>query len=294
MRLTAHQSDRLAALVFQWAGWLSVVVLFGIFAMLVWNGAKAFTDISLVEFFFGTVWNPAAFGEARYGILPLVASTLLVTTGAMLIAVPLGLGTAAYLAEVAPPRVYNVLKPAIELLAGVPSVAIGFIGITVVAPAIAKIFGLSNGLNALNGSVLLAVMALPTIITVAEDAIRAVPQSFREASFALGANRPVTLWRVTLPAAMSGILAAVMLGLGRALGETMTVLMAAGNASAFPSGFFAPVRTMTAAIAIELGETAQGTTHYFSLFAVGAVLFGISLLVNILSEKIARRFRYKI
>jgi phosphate transport system permease protein len=153
---------------------------------------------------------------------------------------------------------------------------------------------LSNGFNALNGSILLALMALPTIITVAEEAIRAVPKTFREASYALGASRPTTLWKVTLPAAMSGILAAGMLGLGRALGETMTVLMATGNASAFPNGFFDPVRTMTAAIAIELGETAQDTTHYFALFAVGAILFGMSLAVNILSEKIARRFRYKI
>ena len=174
-----------------------------------------------------------------------------------------------------------------------PSVAVGFIGITVLAPAIARIFGLNNGLNALNGSILLALMALPTIITVAEEAIRSVPDTFREASYALGANRRTTLWRVTLPAAMSGILASIMLGLGRALGETMTVLMATGNASAFPNGFFHPVRTMTATIAIQLSETTQGSSDYSALFAVGAVLFGISMLVNILSERIARRYRYK-
>ncbi len=284
----------MATAVFRTAGWLSVAILSGIFAMLLFNGAKAFIHIAPAKFFFGAQWNPAAFDTPQFGILPLIFSTLLVTFGAMLIAVPLGIGTAAYLAEVAPAGVYRFLKPAIELFAGVPSVAVGFIGITVVAPAIAQVFGLSNGLNALNGSILLAIMSLPTIITVAEDAIRAVPQTFREASYSLGATRGTTLWRVTLPAAMSGILAAVMLGLGRALGETMTVLMATGNASAFPNGFFAPVRTMTAAIAIELGETAQDTTHYYALFAVGGVLFGISLIVNVLSEKIARRYRYKI
>lgn len=294
MKITAHQADRLASTLFRTAGWMSVLVLAGIFAMLLVNGAKAFQHIALEEFFFGTVWNPAAFDKPQFGILPLVFSTLLVTFGAMLIAVPLGVGTAAYLAEVAPVRVYRMLKPTVELFAGVPSVAVGFIGITVVAPLIARIFGLSNGLNALNGSILLAIMALPTIITVAEDAIRAVPHTFREASFSLGATPRATLWRVTLPAAMSGILAAIMLGFGRALGETMTVLMATGNASAFPKGFFDPVRTMTAAIAVELGETAQGTTHYYALYAVGAVLFGISLTINILSEKIARRYRYKI
>ncbi|MCE7925072.1 MAG: phosphate ABC transporter permease subunit PstC [Haliscomenobacteraceae bacterium CHB4] len=293
-RITSLQTDRLAAAVFKAAGWLSVIVLLGIFFMLLYNGAKTFVTIQPKAFFLGMKWNPAAYTQHQFGIIPLVFSTLLVTFGAMIIAVPLGIGAAAYLAEFAPPGIYRVAKPFVEIFAGVPSVAIGFVGITIVAPAIARIFGLSNGLNALNGSILLALMALPTIITVAEEAIRAVPGTFREASYALGANRQATLWRVTLPAAMSGILAAVMLGVGRALGETMTVLMATGNASAFPGGFFDPVRTMTAAIAIELGETAQGTTHYYALFAVGAVLFGMSLAVNILSEKIARRFRYKI
>lgn len=272
---------------------MSVAILAGIFIMLLLNGALVFAQITPLEFFWGFQWNPAAFETPHFGILPLVFSTLLVTFGAMLIAVPLGVATAAYLAEVAPVGVYRLFKPFIELFAGVPSVAVGFIGITVLAPAIARIFGLNNGLNALNGSILLALMALPTIITVAEEAIRSVPDTFREASYALGANRRTTLWRVTLPAAMSGILASIMLGLGRALGETMTVLMATGNASAFPNGFFDPVRTMTATIAIELGETAQGSTHYYALFAVGAVLFGISMLVNILSERIARRYRYK-
>jgi len=211
----------------------------------------------------------------------------------MIIAVPLGIGAAAYLSEVAPERVREILKPVIELLAAIPSVAVGFIGIVLVGPWISRTFGLNNGLNALNGSILLAIMSLPTIITVAEDAIRTVPQSYKEGSYALGANNWTTLMRVTLPSATSGIIAAIILGMGRAIGETMTVLMATGNATAMPGSFFDPVRTMTATIAIELGEVPFGTTHYFALFAVGAVLFIISLGVNLIAENIAARYRYK-
>jgi phosphate transport system permease protein len=211
----------------------------------------------------------------------------------MLIAIPLGVGAATYLAQVASEKTRLILKPIIELLAAIPSVVVGFIGIVMVGPLIARVFGLSNGLTALNGSILLAVMSLPTIITVAEDAIRAVPHNFIEGSYALGANQWTTLMRVTLPAAYSGIIAAVILGMGRAIGETMTVLMATGNALAMPHGFFDPVRTMTATIAIELGEVPYGTTHYYSLFAVGALLFIISLGINLIAENIAARYRYK-
>lgn len=276
------------------AAFSAVVVLLGIFAMLLFNGIKTFAHVSPGEFFLGSDWNPSAYDRPRYGILSMLVSTLLVTAGAMVFAIPLGVGTAAYLSEVAPPKVRRWLKPAVELLAGVPSVAVGFIGIVLVAPFLAKTFGLSNGLNALNGAILLAVMSLPTIVTVAEDAIRAVPQHFKEASYALGANRWTTLVRVTLPAALSGIIAAVILGIGRAIGETMTVLMATGNATAMPHGFFDPVRTMTATIAIELGEVPYGTPHYYSLFAVGAVLFLLSLGVNLAAERLAARFRYRV
>ncbi len=272
---------------------LSVLILAGIFGMLLFNGSRAFPAISWVQFFFSSNWNPSAYGEPSYGILSMVVSTFLVTIGAMLIAVPLGVGTAAYLAEVASPRVRLFLKPTIELLAAIPSVAIGFIGIVVVGPFLANVFGLSNGLTALNGAILLAIMSLPTIITVAEDAIYAVPTSFKEGSYALGANKWNTLIRVILPAAYSGIIAAVILGMGRAIGETMTVLMATGNATAMPRGFFDPVRTMTATIAIELGEVPYHTIHYYSLFAVGAVLFLISLIINLIAEQIAAQYRYK-
>ena len=275
------------------AAWVSVLTLAGIFLMLLFNSAGAFKSISLAQFFSGAAWNPAAYGPATYGIGAMLVSTLLVTLGAMAIAVPLGIGTAAFLSEIASPRVRNILKPAIEMLAAVPSVVIGFLGIVLVAPALAKLFHLPHGLNALNGSILLAVMALPTLISVTEDAIHAVPKDYKEASYALGANRWETLVRVTLPSCTSGILVAVMLGLGRALGETMTVLMATGNATAMPQGFFDSVRTITATVAIEMGEVPFGTPHFYSLFACALVLFLITLLVNVVAERVAAGFRQK-
>lgn len=285
--------DRAIKRLFFLAAFLSVMVLLGIFGMLLINGLKAFAVIEVSDFFFGSDWNPSAFGKPTFGVLSMLVSTFLVTLGAMLIAIPLGVGAATYLAQVASEKTRLILKPIIELLAAIPSVVVGFIGIVMVGPLIARVFGLSNGLTALNGSILLAVMSLPTIITVAEDAIRAVPNNFIEGSYALGANQWTTLMRVILPAAYSGIIAAVILGMGRAIGETMTVLMATGNALAMPQGFFDPVRTMTATIAIELGEVPYGTTHYYSLFAVGALLFIISLGINLIAENIAARYRYK-
>jgi phosphate transport system permease protein len=211
----------------------------------------------------------------------------------MLIAVPVGIGAAAYLAEIAPPKVREIGKPLVEMLAAIPSVAVGFLGIVLVGPWIATTFGLNSGLNALNGGILLAVMALPTIISVAEDAIGSVPRAHHEAAYAMGATRWQTLSRVTLPSAGSGVVAAVVLGMGRALGETMTVLMATGNAAIVPDSIFDSVRTITATIAIELGEVPYGSAHYFALFALGAVLFLMSLAVNLVAERMAagrRRF----
>jgi len=214
-----------------------------------------------------------------------------VAVGSMIIAVPLGILTAAFLSEVAPNKLQMILKPLIEMLAAIPSVAIGFLGIVLLGPGISKLFGIQNGLNALNGSILLAIMALPTIITISEDAINAVPKSHREASLALGANKWETLFKITIPAAFPGLIAAVMLGLGRALGETMTVLMATGNASAIPKGFLDSVRTITATIAIEMGEVPYQTTHYFALFAIAGILFIISLAINFLGEYFANNLR---
>ena len=274
-------------LVFKASGIITIALLAGIFFMLFYNGMSFFADVGPLDFFTGNQWDP----ESSYSILPLLVSTFLVAAGSMLIAVPLGILTAAFLSEFAPRKLQSVLKPVIEMLASIPSVAIGFLGIVLVGPGISGALGIQDGLNALNGSILLAVMALPTIITISEDAIHAVPRSYREASYALGADRWKTLFRVTIPAAIPGLIAAVMLGLGRALGETMTVLMATGNASVMPTGFLNSVRTITATIAIEMGEVPYQTTHYYALFAIAAVLFLISLAINFLGEYFAQRLR---
>lgn len=277
------------------AGVSVILILGGIFVMLLTKGVKTFDEVSIGEFFFTTRWDPTSFVKPAYGIVGMALSTLLVTAGAMLIAVPLGIGTAAYLSDIAPYRVRDWLKPIIEMLAGIPSVAIGFIGIVLIGPVLARMFGTSSGLNALNGSILLAIMALPTIVSITEDALRAVPKSYKEASYALGANRWTTLVRVTIPAATPAIVAAIMLGIGRAIGETMTVLMATGNALAMPSSIFDSVRTMTATIAIELGEVPYDTTHYYALFAVGAVLFVMSFVVNLIAELVtAKQRKYRL
>ena len=282
-----EQLDGLFKIIFKGTGILSIVLLAGIFFMLFANSLLFFLEVSPIDFFTGSQWDP----ETNYSILPLLLSTSLVALGSMLIAVPLGVLTAAFLSEFAPKKMQLILKPMIEMLAAIPSVAIGFLGIVLVGPALANAFGIQNGLNALNGSILLAIMALPTIVTVSEDAINAVPKSHREASYALGANKWETLFKVTLPAAMPGLIAAVMLGLGRALGETMTVLMATGNAAAIPKGFLDSVRTITATIAIEMGEVPYQTTHYFALFAIAALLILITFIVNLLGEYFANRLR---
>lgn len=279
--------DVLLKVLFQGTGVLTIALLGGIFFMLFYNSVSFFLKVSPLDFFTGSQWDP----DTKYSIIPLLLSTSLVALGSMLIAVPLGIFTAAYLSELAPRPLQLILKPIIEMLAAIPSVAIGFLGIVLVGPGLAHVFGIQNGLNALNGSILLAIMALPTIITISEDAINAVPKMHREASLALGADKWETLFKVTIPAAVPGLIAAVMLGLGRALGETMTVLMATGNASAIPKGFLDSVRTITATIAIEMGEVPYQTTHYYALFAIAGLLFIITLLVNLLGEYFANRLR---
>jgi phosphate transport system permease protein len=282
--------DYAARLIFRTTGLMVIAILGGIFFMLLWNTVAFFLKVKPLDFITGTQWNPSG-SHASYGILPLLVSTCLVTLGAMVIAIPVGIFTAAYLSEYAGKKAKNILKPMIEMLAAVPSVAIGFLGIVILGPFIAQLTDQSNGLNALNGAILLSVMALPTIITVTEDALQGVPKSYKEASYGLGANKWQTLIKVTIPAAAPGIMAAVMLGVGRAIGETMTVLMATGNVSAFPKGFFHSVRTITATIAIEMGEVPYQTTHYYALFAIATVLFLITLLVNLAGEYFVNKFR---
>lgn len=278
---------------FLFNGLLVVIVLVGIFLTLFSKALPAFKEISFFHFLFSQLWNPTStFEEPTYGILSLFVSTLMVTLGSLLIAIPLGIGTAAYLTDVASPKVREIAKPIVEILAGIPSVVIGFLGIVLLGPFLAKVFHLYSGLNALNGSILLAIMALPTIISLSEDALMSVPKSYSEASLALGGSYWQTLIRVKIPAARSGITAACMLGMGRAIGETMTVLMATGNAAAFPQNFLSPVRTMTSTIAIELGEVAYNTTHYYALFAIGLVLFVVTFIINLVSDLVLHKYDY--
>jgi phosphate ABC transporter, permease protein PstC len=243
-------------------------------------------SISLKEFFLGREWYPTAQPAAQFGVLPLIMGTLWVTLLAILIALPIGLITAIYMAEIASERVRRVFKPVIELLAGIPSVVYGFFGLVVLVPAIQQLFRLPVGETALAGSVILAIMALPTIITVSEDAIRSTPVVMKEASLALGASHWQSLQYVVLPYAKSGIMAAFILGVGRAVGETMAVLMVTGNAAVMPHSFLEPVRTIPATIAAELGEAPFGGTHFKALFALGIILFIITFIFNSLVELI--------
>lgn len=273
------------------SGILAVLVLFGIFVTLLTTAVPAFREVKLTEFLGSARWDPTSPEKPEYGLLAMIVSTLMVTGGALVLAIPIGIGVAAYLSDVAHWRTREILKPIIEILAGIPSVVVGFLGIVLFGPALARLFHTGNGLNALNGSILLAVMALPTIISISEDSLSAVPKAYTEASLALGASRWQTLVRVKLPAGLSGIIAAVMLGMGRAIGETMTVLMATGNARSFPHGFLNAVRTMTANIAIELGEVPYYTTHYYALFVIGLVLFVMTFAVNLVADIVLNKYQ---
>ena len=236
--------------------------------------------ISLKDLFLGKEWLPTAEPSAQFGLLPLILGSLIVSIGAILLALPIGLITAVYMSEITTPRFRSFLKPSIELLAGIPSVVYGFFGLVVLVPLIQKSFNLPVGETALAGCIILAIMALPTIITVAEDAIGTTPNSLKEASLALGASKWQTIVRVSIPYAKSGITAASILGIGRAVGETMAVLMVTGNAAVIPHSLLQPVRTIPATIAAELGEAPMGSTHYKALFALGIILFLITMFFN--------------
>ncbi|MDR0438375.1 MAG: phosphate ABC transporter permease subunit PstC, partial [Bacteroidales bacterium] len=255
------------------------------------NGVKVLPTqtISLTQFFLGKKWMPTATPSPQFGVLPLILGTLWVSFIAILIALPLGLGVAIFLAELASERLRKILKPTIELLAGIPSVVYGFFGLVVLVPLVQKTFGLDVGETALTGSILLAIMALPTIITVAEDAMRNTPRAMREASLSLGATHWQTIYRVVIPYSLSGISAAVVLGMGRAIGETMAVLMVTGNAAVMPTSMFQSVRTIPATIAAELGEAPSGGAHYQALFMLGCILFVITMIISITAEVISKR-----
>jgi phosphate transport system permease protein len=267
------------------AGYSAVLFVVLIFIFLLREGLPALAEVEP-----GALVNPRWYPiEDHFGLLPLIGGSFIVTLGAALIAVPFGLATAIFIAEIAPRWAREILKPLVEVLGGLPSVVLGFLGMIVLAPVVRVSLNTPTGLTAFTGSLLLAGMAIPTLVSVAEDALDAVPKSYRDAALALGATQWQTIWRVTVPAARSGVLTAVMLGIGRAIGETMTVMMVTGNAARIPASLnalFLPVRTMTATIAAEMGEVANGSTHYHVLFTIGIVLFLISFAVNITASAV--------
>lgn len=295
--------DYLMEKIFLVFGLIAVFVLFLILFFLIHEGSYAMREVGFIEFITTTRWYPSSPQEAGYGALPFIMSSLMVTVGALIIAIPWGIFTAIFIAEIAPPKVREFLKPAVEILAIFPSVILGFIALVILSPIVANLFNLSNGLTALTASIILSVMALPTIISIAEDSIKSVPKDYREAAYALGASRWETIKMVTAPAAKSGIMAGVMLGFGRAVGETMTVLMAAGNAIDMPvreffgvvvPDFLTSVRTLTANIAIEGSDVAWGSLHYSSLFVLALILFIITFIVNMIADNLINKQRRKL
>ncbi len=272
-------------------GWSAILFVFAIFFFVFREGAPILAELNWGEFFTSPNWRPDSEVRSQYGILALMAGTTSVTVLAMLIAVPLGLGAAVYVSEFAGKRTKETLKVVIELLAAIPSVVWGFIGIMVLGPLIIDATGAPVGINILNGGIILALMSVPIIVSVSEDALRAVPDSYREAATALGASRWETVSRVLFPAAKNGLLAAVLLGIGRAIGETMAVLMCTGHAVQIPNSLFDPVRTLTATIAAELGETVAGDAHYQVLFVLGIVLFAVAFAVNLTADLVVKGIR---
>jgi len=285
-----HLKEIIIKNIFALFAFLSVFLLGLIVVFLFREGIPIFQKVSVYDFLFGSAWYPT-YDPPEYGIWPLIFGSLVVTFFSCLIAVPLGVLSAIYVAEIAPVSIKEILKSVIELLAGLPSVVLGFFGMVIVAPWLQETFDLPTGLNIVNASFMLAIMAIPTISSISEDALYAVPREFKEASYALGATKFETITRVIMPAALSGISTAVILGMARAIGETMVVLMVAGGAAAVPGSIFDSVRPMPASIAAEMGEAPFRSGHYHALFATGIVLFMITLAFNLIADYIANRFK---
>jgi len=268
----------------------SLLVIF-MLLFLLFYGSRLFKFISFKDFFFNPVWNPTGYFKSDYGLLPNLWGSLLVTSLALLIGIPFGIFSAIFLSEELKriPWLYNLLKGIIELFAAFPSVIIGFFGLVYLAPLIQKIFSLRSGLCVLNGSLILALMSLPTIIAICEASLSQIPMIYKEASYALGVSRIQTALKIVLPAAKSGVIAGILLGFGRAIGETMAMLMVLGNSPIIAKSLFSPTRTLTTTIAIEMGETAKDTPHFFALFALGVVLFVISFIVNLIGYYFAQK-----
>ncbi len=286
-------TEKLIEAVIRLCGLSAIIFVFGIFYFVFREGAPILGKLDVVKFLFSIEWVPTSQSNVRYGVGALLVGTFSVTVLAMVIAVPFGLGAAVFVSEFCGARVRETLKIVIELLAAIPSVVWGFIGLSVMNPLIQQVFHAPVGLNVLNGAILLALMSVPIMVSIGEDALKAVPDSYREAALALGATRWQTVYRVLLPAARNGLLAAVLLGVGRAVGETMAVLMATGHAVNIPHSVFDPVRTLTATIAAELGEASVGSDHYRVLFLIGILLFSITFVVNLAADLIVKGIRKK-
>jgi phosphate transport system permease protein len=286
---TKPKSERIIEFIIKAGGLSSIVLIIAILFFILKESAPFLMErFDFKEFFMSTEWYPASVVKVRYGILALLVGTMLVTLISMLIAVPLGLACAFYISEFCSPRLREIYKILIEFLAAIPSVVWGFIAIMMINPLIIYSFNVPIGLNILNASLILALMSLPLIVSVGEDALRAVPETYREAAEGMGATKWEVATRVLLPAAKNGLMAAALLGVGRALGETMAVLMATGHSIQIPQSLFEPGRTLTATIAAELGESPKGGEHYQALFAIGLVLFILSFIVNLTADYLIR------
>ncbi|MBI5231252.1 MAG: phosphate ABC transporter permease subunit PstC [Coriobacteriales bacterium] len=283
-------AEGVARTLIQLSGWVAIVVLAAIFLFLIQNSLKASQEIGLGAMITGTDWYPTT-KPPSYGFLPAEVGSLWVTFVAMLLSIPISIAAAIYISEFAGPRVREVSKSLVEFLAAVPSVVLGLIGLALVAPAVAKTFDLSSGLTALTAGLVVGLVTFPTIISISEDALRAVPRDLRTGSLALGNTRWQTTYKVVVPAASSGIFAAVMLGLGRAIGETMVVLMVAGNSGIIATNPLEAVRTMTGTIAQEMGEVVRGGLHFSVLFAMGLVLFTVTFVINLAADVVLERQR---
>jgi phosphate transport system permease protein len=281
--------EKAIKLIFACLAFSCLLFLAAIAATLFFESAPLFFEVNIFQFIFGESWYPT-FDPPEFGILPLIYGTFLVGIGALFICIPLGIGSALYIHELASPISQKLLKPLVEMLGAVPSIVFGFFALTIAAPAVQEIFNLPTGLCALTASIILGIMAVPTVASVSEDALSFVPNNYREASYALGANKIQTMFKIIIPAASSGILTSIILAAGRIVGETMTVLMVSGQAAIIAKSFFAPTRPMTATIASEMGEAAVGSLHYHSLFAIALILFLITLVFNILAERINQKY----
>lgn len=290
MAVSRKLKDDLIRYFFLITAMVSIVSLALIMIYLFLEGLPLFTHVNVLDFLFGNLWYPTS-DPAEFGIFPLIVASIAVTVLSSLIAIPLGVMTAVYLAEIAGPRTRGTVKPMVELLAALPSVVIGFFGMVVVAPFLQDTFDLATGLNLFNASLMLAFMSVPTICSVSEDAIYAVPRELKEASLALGATHWETIRRVVVPASLSGVSTAIILGMSRAIGETMVVLMVAGGAAIVPTSIFSAIRPMPSSIAAEMAEAPFRSDHYHALFAIGIILFLFTLVFNIIAQHIAEKHK---